>query len=277
LRTAVTDSEDARTAQAAGGAAEGARAARAAAEGTGGARMTMPLPKQAPPLRRGAQADDAALVAIPAELLATVRAGAYRDLDGALREARGRAADLDRENPAAREQAVGLMGGVDDARAFLDRIGWTGGRDEGQIEIDLSLYHPALQAALLDRLAEEEGRMHAAAGGGPAHAEAADRIDALRTLLDDIGPFAPDETEERPEEARVLLVLLSETHEAAGRRSARWWTTADVETALDDLDPETVRCALDGLAASGAAVRNGELARASESTLRIHALGLIDP
>jgi hypothetical protein len=239
--------------------------------------VRIPLPKEAPPCRYGSEMDDVSVVTVPAELVATVRAGAYRDLDSALRYARGRAANLDRENPAAREQVVGLMGRVDDARAFLDRVGWTGGRDEGPVEIDLHQYHPALQAALLDRLADEEGRLYAATEGEPAHEEAAYRIEALRGLLGDIGPFAPDETGERPEEERVLLVLLSDPQETSGRAGARWWQVADVEAALDECDPEIVRYALDGLVANGVAVRNGKLVKASESALHINALGLIDP
>jgi hypothetical protein len=131
------------------------------------------------------------IVTIPRDLLATVRAGAYRDLDCALTEARERARNLDRDNPAAREQFVGLLGGVDDARAFIERIGWTNGRDEGPVEIDLHQYHPALQAALSDRLADEESRLKATAEGEPAHAEATGRVEALRRLLDEIGSFRP--------------------------------------------------------------------------------------
>lgn len=131
------------------------------------------------------------VVTLPRDLLAAVRAGAYRDLDCALTEARERARSLDRDNPAAREQFVALIGGVDDARAFLDRIGWTNGRDEGPVEIDLHEYHPALQAALRDRLAFEEERQKTTASGEPAHAEATGRVEALRRLLDEIGPFAP--------------------------------------------------------------------------------------
>jgi hypothetical protein len=219
---------------------------------------------------------EASVVTIPRDLLATVRAGAYRDFECALKEARDKAADSDHENRAAREQFVGLMGSVDDARAFLDRIGWTGGRDEGPVEIDLRQYHPALQIALLDRLAFEERRLTRTASGDPARAETTGRIEALRGLLGAIGEFAPGETGERPDEGHVLLVLLSEMHEVSGRTKARWWNLADVEAALDDLYPEVVRRALDGLVFSGAAVRNGELLRASESALRIHALGLID-
>jgi hypothetical protein len=242
-----------------------------------GAAVSAPIPTAPPPRRRlESETVEVSTAAIPADLLATVRTGAYRDLDSALREARARAANLDRENPAAREQLVGLMGLVDDAKAFLDRIGWTGGRDKGPLEIDLHLYHSALQTALLDRLADEEGKLYEDADGDPAHGDAADRIDALRGLLDEIGPFAPEEAGERPEEGRVLVVLLSEMHEVSGRTKARWWNLADVEAALDDLYPEVVRRALDGLVFSGAVIRNGELLRASESALRIHALGLID-
>jgi hypothetical protein len=215
------------------------------------------------------------VVTIPLDLLATVRAGAYRDLDCVLEEARDRVGGLDRDSHDAREQFVGLMGGVDDARALLDRIGWTGGRDDGPVEIDLHQYHPALQAALLDRLACEEKRLNTTAADEPAHAKAAGRIEAVRRLLDEIGDVAPGETGGRPQEGRVLLLLLADMDEVCDHEQARWWTVAEVEAALDDLDPGAVRYALDGLVAQEAAVRNGELVQASGCALHIDALGMI--
>lgn len=216
------------------------------------------------------------VVSIPWDLLGIVRAGAYRDFECALEEARSRAATLDRENPAAGEQFVGLMGGVDDARALLDRIGWTSGRDEGPVEIDLRQYHPALQAALRDRLAREEDRLKTTAEGDPADAEATGRVEVLRRLLDEIGPFAPGDAGGREGEREVLYVLLSEMHEVSGRRQARWWRVEEVEAALGEGDLKAVRCALDGLVAKEVAVRNGELVRASTGVQHVNGLGITD-
>ncbi len=216
------------------------------------------------------------VITIPAALVPLVRGVAHCELHNEIEEAHDLAAGLERENPGSLEEFMALMALVDGTRALLDRLRWTTAAGEQEaIEIDLHQYHPALHAALKAQLDADAGYLETTLEGEPGRPAAADRVVALRGLLNEIGEVAPGATGERQGEEHVMLVLLRDMRQLDAGEEARWWTVAEVENELDDCNPEGVRYALDGLVAEGVAVRDGERVRASRCAVHIDRIGAI--
>lgn len=212
-----------------------------------------------------------ATIVIPAELVPLVRSAGWWELHRAVEELHTLVEDLESKAPASRKRPVRIFARVDGVRALLDRLRWTDAREEDAVEIDLHLYHPALQAALLAQLDSDEGYLETTPGSEPGRPAAADRVGVVRGLLDEIGALAPGATGERQGEELVMLTLLPGT----GRDRARWRTVAALEKKFDDCDPEGIRYAIDGLVAEGVAERDGERVRASRCALHINRMGAI--
>ncbi len=214
-------------------------------------------------------------ITIPAALVPLIRGAAYRDLYDEIEEARSLAADLEREDFGSLEDFIALMVLMDGTRVLLDRLRWTAAGKQEAIEIDLPQYHPALHAALKAQLNADESSLETALKGEPGRPAAADRVEALRGLLREIGEVAPGATGERQGEEHVMFVLLRDTRQLSMGEEPRWWTVAEVEKELNGCHPEGIRYALDGLVAEDVAVRDGERVRASRCAVHIDRMGAI--
>jgi hypothetical protein len=212
-----------------------------------------------------------ATIVIPVELVPLVRSAGWWELHRAVEELHTLVENLESKAPGSRKQPVRVFARVERVRALLDRLRWTDAREEDAIEIDLHQYHPALQAALLGQFDSDEGYLETTPEGEPGRPAAADRVEAVRGLLDEIGEVAPSATGLRAGDEVVMFQLLPRT----GRDTARWRTVAAIEKALDDCDPEGIRYAIDGLVAAGVAERDGDRVRASRCALHINRMGAI--
>jgi|HubBroStandDraft_6_1064221.scaffolds.fasta_scaffold62242_5 hypothetical protein len=215
-----------------------------------------------------------AAVTIPAELVPLVRSAGWRELYRAVEELHTLVEGLEVKAAGSRKRPVRAFARVERVQALLDRLRWTDAREEEAVEIDLYLYHPALRAALMGQLDADGGYLETTKESEPGRPAAADRVEAVRGLLEEIGDVAPDAVGLREGEELVMFTLLPGEQEP-DEGEARWWTVTALEKELEDCDPEDIRYALDGLVVESVAERDGERVRVSRCARHMQRMGVI--